>query len=120
LKQPQYSPYPVERQVVSIWAGTNGYLDDVPLEDVGRFEREFLDYVQRERSGIYDSIREARDLSDDTASGLKEAIEDFRKGFTISAGDQLLVQEEPAEPIDESEIERETVKKRVRASNEPK
>jgi F-type H+-transporting ATPase subunit alpha len=119
LKQPQYSPFPVERQVVSIWAGTNGYLDDVPLEDVGRFEREFLDYVQRERSGIYDAIRETRQLSDDTASGLKEAIEDFRKGFTVSGGDQL-VQEEPAEPMDESEIERDTVKKRVRASDEPK
>ena len=120
LKQPQYSPYPVERQVVSLWVGTNGYLDDVPLEDVGRFEREFLDYVQRERSGIYDSIRETKQLSDDTASGLKEAVEDFRKGFTIRGGDQLLVEEEPAEPIDESEIERDTVKKRVRASNEPK
>jgi F-type H+/Na+-transporting ATPase subunit alpha len=119
LKQPQYSPYPVERQVVSIWAGTNGYLDDVPLEDVGRFEREFMDYIQRERSGIYDAIRETRQLPDDTASALKEAIEEFRNGFTVSGGDQL-IQEEPAEPMDESEIERDTVKKRVRASDEPK
>jgi F-type H+-transporting ATPase subunit alpha len=119
LKQPQYSPFPVERQVVSLWVGTSGHLDDVPLEDVGRFEREFLDYVQRERSGIYDAIRETRQLSDDTASALKEAIEDFRKGFTVSGGEQL-IQEEPAEPMDESEIERDTVKKRVRASDEPK
>jgi F-type H+-transporting ATPase subunit alpha len=119
LKQPQYSPYPVERQVVSIWAGTNGYLDDVPLEDVGRFEREFLDYIQRERSGIYDSIRETRELSDDTASGLKEAIEEFRKGFTVTGGDQL-VQEEPAEPTDEGRIEREDVKKRVPPSDDSK
>ena len=73
----------------------------MPLEDVGRFEREFLDYIQRERSGIYDAIRETRELSDDTASGLKEAIDDFRKGFTVSGGDQL-VQEEPAEATDES------------------
>jgi len=114
LKQPQYSPYPVERQVVSIWAGTNGYLDDVPLEDVGRFEREFLDYIQRERPGIYDSIRETRQLSDDTASALKEAIEDFRKGFTVSGGELLLIEEEPAEPIAESEIEQDTVKKYVK------
>jgi F-type H+-transporting ATPase subunit alpha len=104
---------------VSLWVGTSGHLDDVPLEDVGRFEREFLDYVQRERSGIYDSIRETRQLSDDTASALKEAVEDFRRGFTVSGGD-LLIQEEPAEPMDESEIERDTVKKRVRASDEPK
>ena len=43
LKQPQYDPFPVEEQVVSIWAGSNGYLDDVPLEDIGRFEHDFLD-----------------------------------------------------------------------------
>ena len=113
LKQPQYSPFPVERQVVSIWMGTNGYLDDVPLEDVGRFEHDFLDYIQRERSGVYDAIRESKVLSDDTASALKEAIEDFRKNFTVSSG-ELLIEEEPAEPIDESEIEQEKVKKYVK------
>jgi F-type H+-transporting ATPase subunit alpha len=119
LKQPQYSPYPVERQVVAIWAGTNGYLDDVPLEDVGRFEHDFLDYVQRERSGIYDAIRESKVLSDDTASALKEAIEDFRKGFTVSSG-ELLIEEEPAEPIDESKIEQDTVKKYVKPAESKK
>jgi F-type H+/Na+-transporting ATPase subunit alpha len=119
LKQPQYSPYPVERQVVAIWMGTNGYLDDVPLEDVGRFEHDFLDYVQRERSGIYDAIRESKVLSDDTATALKEAIEDFRKNFTVSSG-ELLIEEEPAEPIDESKIERDTVKKYVKKTSESK
>jgi F-type H+/Na+-transporting ATPase subunit alpha len=119
LKQPQYSPFPVERQVVSIWMGTNGYLDDVPLEDVGRFEHDFLDYVQRERSGIYDAIRETKALSDDTASALKEAIEDFRKNFTVSSG-ELLIEEEPAEPIDESKIEPETVKKYVKPAESKK
>jgi F-type H+-transporting ATPase subunit alpha len=119
LKQPQYSPYPVERQVVAIWAGTNGYLDDVPLEDVGRFEHDFLDYVQRERSGIYDAIRESKVLSDDTASALKEAIDDFRKNFTVSSG-ELLIEEEPAEPIDESKIEQDTVKKYVKKTPESK
>jgi F-type H+-transporting ATPase subunit alpha len=119
LKQPQYSPYPVERQVVAIWMGTNGYLDDVPLEDVGRFEHDFLDYVQRERSGIYDAIKESKVLSDDTASALKEAIEDFRKNFTVSSG-ELLIEEEPAEPIDESKIEQDTVKKYVKKTPESK
>ena len=79
LKQPQYSPFPVERQVVSIWVGTNGYLDDVPLEDVGRFESDFLDYVQRNQPGIYQAIRETQELSDDTAAALKEAVEEFRQ-----------------------------------------
>ena len=54
LKQPQASPYPVEEQVVSIWTGTTGQLDDVAVEDVRRFESEFLDYLRRERSGLLD------------------------------------------------------------------
>jgi F-type H+-transporting ATPase subunit alpha len=112
LKQGQYSPFPVERQVVAIWVGTEGYLDDVPVEDVGRFEQEFLDFVQRQRAGIYDSIRETRDLTDDTASGLKEAVDEFRKGFQVSSGD-LLVQDEPVEPADEEDVDQETVARRV-------
>src|SRR6266542_5375956 len=56
LKQPQYSPYPVERQVVSLWAGITGELDIVPVPDIRRFEAEFLDYVGREHRGIYDAI----------------------------------------------------------------
>ena len=59
LKQGQFSPMPVERQVISVWAGTGGYLDDVPVEDIRRFESEFLDYLQRSHPGIYDAIRES-------------------------------------------------------------
>src|SRR6266699_3587336 len=66
LKQPQYSPLPVERQVVSVWAGTSGYLDDVPVEDISRFEDEFLDRLQRSHSGIYDAIRETGEVTEDT------------------------------------------------------
>jgi F-type H+-transporting ATPase subunit alpha len=113
LKQGQYSPFPVERQVVAIWVGTAGYLDDVPVEDVGRFEQDFLDFVQRQRGGIYDSIRETRALTDDTASALKEAVDEFRKGFQVSGGG-LLVQDEPVEPADEEEVDQETVARRVR------
>src|SRR6201995_4299126 len=56
LKQPQYAPFSVERQVVSIWAGTTGQLDDVPVADIRRFEKEFLDYVEHRHKGIYESI----------------------------------------------------------------
>jgi F-type H+-transporting ATPase subunit alpha len=112
LKQSQYSPYPVERQAVSVWAGTNGYLDDVPLADVGRFESEFLDELGRSHGGIYDTIRETGDLSDDTITALKDAIGEFRKGFQTGSG-ELLVREEPAEPLEESQVQQETVKKRV-------
>jgi F-type H+-transporting ATPase subunit alpha len=112
LKQPQYSPFPVERQVVSIWAGTTGQLDDVPVEDIRRFEDEFLDYVQRTHPGVFDAIRETGDLSDDSVTALKDAIEEFRRGFETSAGHPL-VTEEAAEPVDEAEVRQETVTRRL-------
>ena len=110
LKQPQYSPFPVEEQVVSIWAGGNGYLDDVPVEDVSRFEAEFLDDVGRKHQGIYDSIRETGQLSEDTATALKDAIDQFRRGFEITGGG-MLVSDEPAEPLGEESSD--TVKRYV-------
>ncbi|HCU92353.1 MAG TPA: F0F1 ATP synthase subunit alpha, partial [Actinobacteria bacterium] len=112
LKQPQYSPLPVERQVVSVWAGTSGYLDDVPVDDVRRFEDEFLDAIGRQRAGVYDAIRETGELSEDTASALKDAIEEFRRGFEVSGG-EMLVKEEPAEPIEEERVGHEKVTKYV-------
>ena len=104
LKQPQYSPLPVERQVVSVWAGTEGYLDDVPVEDVRRFESDFLDDLGRTRPGIYDAIRETGELSNDTVVALKDAIDQFRGTFEKSDGD-LLVSDEPAEPLDADRVE---------------
>jgi F-type H+-transporting ATPase subunit alpha len=111
LKQPQYSPFPVERQVVSVWMGNEGYLDDVPVEDVRRFETEFEDELGRSNSGIYDAIRESGDLSDDTVTALRDAIEQFRSGFEKTGG-ELLVNEEPAEALREDEVEPEGIKKR--------
>jgi F-type H+/Na+-transporting ATPase subunit alpha len=90
LKQPQYSPLPVERQVVAVWAGTSGSLDDVPVEDIDRFEDEFGDYLQRSHSGIYDAIRETGELSEDTTAALKDAIDEFRRGFEITGGGLLV------------------------------
>jgi F-type H+-transporting ATPase subunit alpha len=114
LKQPQYSPLPVERQVVSVWAGTNGYLDDVPVGDVARFEDDFLDYLQRSHDGVYAAIRETGELTDDTATTLKDAIEEFRRSFEIGGG-EMLVPAEPEEQVeatDEEDIDRETVVRR--------
>jgi len=110
LKQPQYSPYPVERQVVSVWAGTEGYLDDVPVEDVRRFESEFLDELGRSNQGIYDAIRETGALSSDTVTALRDAIGRFRDGFEKTGG-ELLVSEEPVEPKAAEDIESESIKK---------
>ncbi len=118
LKQGQYSPFPVEREVVSVWAGTTGQIDDVPLADVGRFETEFLDYLARERSGIYDAIRETGDLSDDTATALKDAVTDFRRGFETGDG-QLLVTDDHVPAAGEAEIEQEGITRTKPAPQEP-
>jgi F-type H+-transporting ATPase subunit alpha len=113
LKQPQYSPLTVERQVVVVWAGTSGFLDDVPVEDVARFEEEFLDSVQRNHKGIYDAIRETGQLSDDTTTALKDAIDEFRQEFEIGGGEALVKDEEPAEPLAEDEEGRDKLNKYV-------
>ena len=110
LKQPQYSPFPVEEEVVSIWAGTTGQIDDVPVEDIRRFENEFLDYLRRDHDGILAAIRETGDLSDDTITALKDATDKFRRTFEVTGG-KLLVSgdEEPAEPLAEGEHGQEAV-----------
>jgi F-type H+-transporting ATPase subunit alpha len=106
LKQPQYDPFPVEEQVVSIWAGGNGFLDDVPVEDVSRFETDFLDYLRRSHAGILDTIRESLQLSDDTIASLKDAIDEFRRGFETSAGELLSGEDEQAEPLESEDQEK--------------
>jgi F-type H+-transporting ATPase subunit alpha len=89
LKQPQYTPYPVERQVVSIWAGTSGALDDVPVADISKFEREFLDYVGRQHKGIYDQIVGGAKVEGDLSEQLEIAIGDFKKQFETSSGNPI-------------------------------
>jgi F-type H+-transporting ATPase subunit alpha len=111
LKQPQYSPYPVEHEVVSIWAGTTGELDPVPVADIRKFEREFLDYVGREHRGIFDAILQTGKLEDDTVEALKRAITEFKRQFQTSAGESLVGTEEPAEAMDAGEVGQETVKR---------
>jgi F-type H+-transporting ATPase subunit alpha len=108
LKQPQFSPFPVEKQVVSVWAGTSGELDDVPVEDVRRFETEFLDHLERNEGGLLTSIRETGQLDDDGLTTLKDAVTEFKKGFETSEG-RLLGEEEPVEPIADEAVEQETI-----------
>jgi F-type H+-transporting ATPase subunit alpha len=110
LKQPQYSPMPVERQVVSIWAGINGYLDEVPAGDVRRFENELLDFVERQHPGVYDALRETGKLDDELAARLKEAVEEFAGRFRPSSGERAesdqdgqRAQEQESEPLEEDE-----------------
>ncbi|GAA4131661.1 F0F1 ATP synthase subunit alpha [Actinomadura keratinilytica] len=110
LKQPQGNPFPAEKQVVSVWAGTSGELDDVPVADIRRFEAEFLEYIEREHGGLLTSIRETGELSDDGLTTLKDAITEFKKGFETSEGG-LLGEEAPVEAIDQEDVEQETIKR---------
>ncbi|WP_106397733.1 F0F1 ATP synthase subunit alpha [Actinocorallia populi] len=110
LKQPQYNPFPVEKQVVSVWSGTSGELDDVPVEDIRRFEAGFLEHVEGSHKGLLSGIRDTGKLSDDALTVLKDAITEFKKGFTTSAG-TLLGAEEPVEPLASDEVEQETIKR---------
>jgi F-type H+-transporting ATPase subunit alpha len=81
LKQPQFSPLKMEEQVVVIWAGTNGYLDPLPVAKVRAFEDGLLSLVRGKNVDILDAIRDSRDLSDDTAAKLKTVVEDYAKTF---------------------------------------
>jgi F-type H+-transporting ATPase subunit alpha len=81
LKQGQYSPMPVEEQVASIYAGTQGFLDTVDVRDVTRYEAAMLSYLRAEHGGILATIRETKQLDDDTAKALKDALGVFGKQF---------------------------------------
>ncbi|MDX6249720.1 MAG: F-type H+/Na+-transporting ATPase subunit alpha [Kribbellaceae bacterium] len=112
LRQPQYSPYPIEEQIVSVWAGTTGKFDDVPVMDVLRFEREFLDYLRRE-SNVLDAIRESGQFGDDEAAAVTEALEKFKPTFQTSDG-QLLAGKEETAAMDEEDVEQEQIVRQKR------
>jgi F-type H+-transporting ATPase subunit alpha len=113
LKQPQYRPLPLEEEVISVWAGTTGQLDEVPVEDVRRFDVEFIDYVKREHAELAQAIRGSADLTDDTVSGLESAIAAFKRSFTTSEG-TLLVRDVPVEPVTEDDVMHTQITKVVR------
>jgi F-type H+-transporting ATPase subunit alpha len=110
LKQPQYQPVPVEEQVISLWAGANGYLDDVPVEDVRRFEAELLEFLRTRKPEVGKGIVEGGALSDDVEQQLKAAIEDFQQGFQTTEQHTAPPSEEPVEGDEEDTSE--TVQRR--------
>ena len=89
LRQPQYTPYAVEEQVVSIWCGTNGYLDDLEVSDILRFEAEFIDYL-RHRTSVLTDIAASGKLEDDVVEALKSAVTEFKKGFRSEGTSHLV------------------------------
>ncbi len=112
LRQPQYSPYPVEEQVVSVWAGIQGLMDEVPVDDVLRFERELLDHL-RHHSSVLRNIRETKTFDDDTAAALREQIAEFKKGFQTSEG-KLLAGREEHVALEEEDVTQEQIVRQKR------
>jgi F-type H+-transporting ATPase subunit alpha len=84
LKQGQYSPMSVEKQVTSIFAGTNGYLDEIPMEHVQRFEQEFLELMELKHGDLLREIAEKRDFSEDMTGKLKALLQQFTDTFKVS------------------------------------
>ncbi len=98
LKQGQYSPYSLEHQIVSIWAGTSGALDDVAVADIRRFESELLDYIGRERKAIFDVISETKQLEDDTVASMVEAVASFKTRFVPTTA--AVVKDAPVDALE--------------------
>ncbi|WP_104140059.1 MULTISPECIES: F0F1 ATP synthase subunit alpha [unclassified Cryobacterium] len=114
LRQPQYSPYPVEDQVVSIWAGINGKLDEVPVPDVLRFERELLDFLGR-NTEILKNLRETNVLSDETVAALTAGVDKFKLEFQTGEGKPLAsVGKEKFEAIAAEDVNQEKIVKHRR------
>ncbi|MGW7350131.1 F0F1 ATP synthase subunit alpha [Streptomyces sp. NPDC054784] len=89
VKQDQYAPFSTEDEIVAIWAGSNGKMDDVPVADIRRFEREMLDTLHREHKSLLTSIVEGGKMSDDTIQSLSDAVDSFKKQFETSDGKLL-------------------------------
>ncbi len=113
LKQPQYSPYPVEEQVVSIWAGTKGKLDSIAISDVLRFERELLDHLHR-NTEILTTLRETNVLDEKTEGELEKAIDSFLEEFQGGGADGVQAGSEEFDETEEADINQEKIVRRKR------
>jgi len=114
LKQPQYSPYPVEEQVVSIWAGTNGKLDTIPVPDILKFEAELLEHLRR-NTKILDTLRDTNVLDDDTKAALEKEVDAFVVAFQGSGAESLGTPgSEEFDALEDEEINQEKIVKRKR------
>ena len=107
LRQPQYSPYPVEDQVISVWAGLGGLLDDVPVVDVLRFEQEMLENL-RGTTSILQTISETLKFDADSQAAAKAAVESFKDQFRTSDG-KLLLDNEHQVPVPHEDIHQEEI-----------
>jgi F-type H+-transporting ATPase subunit alpha len=114
LKQPAYSPYPVEEMTVSLWLGTSGRLDKVPTDDVLRFEQEFLDYLRRSHEGILAGIRESLKFDDATESAVVDAYDSFLDQFETADGASIKAGHEEHVALEDEDVEQEQIVKQKR------
>jgi F-type H+-transporting ATPase subunit alpha len=113
LKQPQYSPYSVTDEIISIWAGTTGQLDDIPVGDIRRFEQELLVWVRRHRSDTYTAIESSNNLTDEQVESLESGVREFKELFR-QGNTGVKLNEPEAEAMDEGRETHETVTREVR------
>jgi F-type H+-transporting ATPase subunit alpha len=115
LKQPAYSPYPLEEMTVSLWLGTTGRLDRVPTEDVARFESEFLDELRRSHADVLGAIRDSLQFDEGTESKVTEAYDSFVEQFETSEGGSIHVGDQvKEEAMEDDELEQEQIVKQKR------
>ncbi|OIJ24546.1 F0F1 ATP synthase subunit alpha [Nocardioides luteus] len=114
LKQPAYSPYPIDEMTVSLWLGTTGRLDIVPTEDVLKFEQEFLDYLRRSHEGILAAIRESLKFEDSTETALNDAYDAFLDQFETSEGASIKPGSAKEEALADEDVEQEQIVKQKR------
>ncbi|RXW33308.1 F0F1 ATP synthase subunit alpha [Propioniciclava flava] len=107
LRQGQYQPYPVEEQVVSVWAGTNGYFDDVPVEDVLRFESELLEHL-RLNTPILATIAATQKFDDDTAAAVAAEIAVVKEQFVAGQGHHV-EGEDPTKALGDEDVDAEQI-----------
>lgn len=108
LKQPQHQPMPVEEQVVSIFLGTGGHLDSVPVDDIKRFESEILDHMRASEQSFLEEVRKSGQLSEENEKKLTDIIKHFKEGFAASDGSSV-VPDEHVKAMDEEDLEKESV-----------
>lgn len=114
LKQPQYTPYPVEDQVVSIWAGSRGHLDDIPVTDVLRFEDEFLQHLRLNNIALPD-IAETGLLNEDVEEVLVQEVESFKKAYLAQGADSNIQPgHEEFDALDGDAVEQEKIVRQKR------
>src|SRR6476469_8057757 len=114
LKQPAYSPYPLPEMVVSLWIGTTGRLDRVPVDDVLRFEHELLDFLRRSHADLLDGIRESQKFEDESAAKSESAYEKFLDQFETSEGESIKAGKEEHVALEDEDVEQEQIVKQKR------